>query len=31
MVAVVDDTWAARSLANVVVREGRAQDGLDFD
>ncbi len=28
--AVVDDTWAARSLMNVVVREGQTQDGLDF-
>ena len=30
MVAVADETWAARSLKNVVVREGQAQDGLDF-
>ncbi len=31
MVTVVDEAWAARSVANVVVREGRAQDGLDFE
>jgi hypothetical protein len=30
MVAVVDDTWAAGSLKNIAVREGQAQDGLDF-
>ena len=30
MLAVVDDIWAARSLKNVAVREGQAQDGLDF-
>ena len=30
MVAVVDDTWAAESLKNVIVREGQSKDGLDF-
>ncbi len=30
MLAVVDDNWAARSLKNIAVREGQAQDGLDF-
>ena len=30
IVAVVDETWAAPSLSNVIVREGRAQGGLDF-
>ena len=28
--AVVDDTWAAGSLMNVIVREGQPQTGLDF-
>jgi hypothetical protein len=30
IVAVVDDTWAARSLMNVALREGHAQNELDF-
>jgi beta-lactamase regulating signal transducer with metallopeptidase domain len=30
IVTVVDETWAAPSLSNVIVREGRAQGGLDF-
>ena len=30
MLAVVDDTWAARSFTNVIVREGQSQDKLDF-
>ena len=30
IVTVVDETWAAPSLSNVIVREGRAQSGLDF-
>ncbi len=30
MVTVVDENWAARSLKNVAVYEGRALDGLDF-
>ncbi len=30
MVAVVDDTWAARSFSNVIVREGQLQDKLNF-
>jgi protocatechuate 3,4-dioxygenase beta subunit len=30
LIAVFDDTWAARSLKNVAVRESQAQDGLDF-
>ena len=30
IVAVVDETWAAPSLSSVIVREGRAQGGLDL-
>ena len=30
ILAVIDDTWAAPSLSNVIVREGRAQAGLDL-
>ena len=30
IVTVVDETWAAPSLSNVIVREGRAQGGLDL-
>jgi len=30
IVAVVDDAWAARSLTNIVMREGQPQSGLDF-
>jgi hypothetical protein len=30
IVAVEDDSWAAPSRSNVVVREGRPVDGLDF-
>ena len=30
ILAVVDDTWAARSLTNIIVREGQPQTGLDF-
>ena len=30
MLAVVDDTWAARSFTNVIVREGQSQEKLDF-
>jgi beta-lactamase regulating signal transducer with metallopeptidase domain len=30
MMTVVDETWAAPSLSNVIVREGRAHAGLDF-
>ena len=30
IIAVVDETWAALSLSNVIVREGGAQRGLDL-
>jgi hypothetical protein len=30
ILAVVDETWAARSFTGVIVREGRPQSGLDF-
>ena len=30
IVAVIDETWAAQSLMNVVVREGQSRSGLDF-
>jgi beta-lactamase regulating signal transducer with metallopeptidase domain len=30
IMGVVDDAWAARSLMNVVVREGQPQNALDF-
>ena len=30
MVYVADDEWAARSSSGVVVREGKAQTGLDL-
>jgi hypothetical protein len=30
LVSVVHETWAAPSLTNVIVREGRAQSSLDF-
>ncbi len=30
ILAVIDDTWAAPSLSNVIAREGRAQTGLDL-
>lgn len=31
VIAVSDDRWAARSLTNIIVREGRPQGGLDFN
>jgi hypothetical protein len=30
LVAVVDDTWAAASFKNFIVREGQLREGLDF-
>ncbi len=30
MIVIVDDEWAAPTRAGVVVREGKAQDGIDF-
>jgi beta-lactamase regulating signal transducer with metallopeptidase domain len=30
VIAVIDETWAAPSLSNVIVREGQEQGGLNF-
>ena len=30
MIAILDDRWAAKSLTGVIVRQGKAIEGLDF-